>query len=206
MTDAFADRAKTWDSNPVRVAVAQAFLEAALPLAGKSVQGNVLDFGCGTGLIGVNVAPLARRVDMLDTSPAMIAVLREKLAAQDLGNITVHLGELSEANIAPGSADLVLTAMALHHVADIPQVLAQLHAVLVPGGQLIAADLLPEDGSFHAPNSVPHNGFDPAELAELLNLGGFDVLETLFHHTMRKHDTAGALRDYPQFLLHARKR
>ena len=206
MSDAFAEHAKTWDSNPVRVAVAQAFLSAALPLAGESAQGKVLDFGCGTGLIGVNVAPLARRVDMLDTSPAMIAMLREKITEQNLDNITVHLGELNGADIDLGGTDLVLTAMALHHVADIPQVLSQLHKVLTVGGQLIVADLMPEDGSFHAPMQVPHNGLDPAELALMFDLCGFEVLGTLFHHTVRKPDSAGTLREYPQFLLHARKR
>ena len=174
MTDAFADRAAAWDDNPVRVAVAQAFFTAAHPLAGSAASGAVLDFGCGTGLLGLLFAAAARRVDLVDTSPAMVQVLRGKLAAQGLAGVAVHLGDL---------ADLKLPEAA--HV--------------------MAADLLAEDGSFHGAETAPHTGFDPTALARLFTASGLRVQNTLQHHTIVKPDATGALRRYPQFLLHARK-
>lgn len=205
MTDAFADKAAAWDDNPVRVAVARAFFHAALPLAGAAASGNVLDFGCGTGLLGLLFACAARRVDMVDTSPAMAQVLRAKIASQGLGNVAVHVGELTDLALPEASFDLVISLNALHHIADIPPVLAQLARLCAPGAQVLLADLMAEDGSFHGAETVQHNGFDPDALKPLLESCGLRVQSTLQHHTIRKPDAAGAIRDYPQFLLHASK-
>ncbi len=60
-----------------------------------------------------------------------------------------------------GQFDLVVTAMTLHHIADVPGFLARLGHLLRKDGRLAVADLVTEDGSFHAPMTVPHNGFDP---------------------------------------------
>ena len=236
MTDAFADRAAAWDDNPVRVAVAQAFFTAAHPLAGSAASGAVLDFGCGTGLLGLLFAAAARRVDLVDTSPAMVQVLRGKLAAQGLAGVAVHLGDLADLKLPEASFDLVVSLNALHHIPDIPKALAQgasgvlcdrivdtpsqvpfallmhpreamaqISRLCVPGGQVLVADLMAEDGSFHGPETAPHNGFDPAALALLFTASGLRVQNTLQHHTIVKPDATGALRRYPQFLLHARK-
>lgn len=206
MTDAFAHKAAAWDDNPVRVAVARAFHKAVLPLVGLAANRSVLDFGCGTGLLGLLFAGAARSVDLVDTSPAMAEVLRGKIAAQGLTNVSVRLGELSELALPEGSFDLVVSLNALHHIPDIPLVLAQLRRLGAPGGHFMVADLMAEDGSFHGAERLPHNGFDPVALAGQFHATGFEVLDTREHHTIRKPDASGALRDYPQFLLHARKR
>ncbi|MBU1039735.1 MAG: class I SAM-dependent methyltransferase [Proteobacteria bacterium] len=205
MTDYFAEKAAAWDDNPVRVAVARAFHKAVLPLVGPAANRSVLDFGCGTGLLGLLFAEDARSVDLVDTSPAMAKVLRGKIAAQGLANVAVRLGELSELALPESSFDLVVSLNALHHITDIPTVLTQLRRLGSPGGHFVVADLMAEDGSFHGAETVPHNGFDPAALSGQFQAAGFEVLGTCQHHTIRKPDASGALRDYPQFLLHARK-
>ena len=205
MTDAFADKAAAWDNNPVRVAVARAFYTTVLPLAGPAASGAVLDFGCGTGLLGLLFATAARSVDLVDTSPAMVQVLRGKLAAQGLANVAVHLGDLADLGLPEASFDLVVSLNALHHIPDIPAALAQVSRLCAPGAHVMAADLLAEDGSFHGAETAPHNGFDPTALARLFTASGLRVQDTLQHHTIQKPDATGALRRYPQFLLHARK-
>ncbi|MDP3425824.1 MAG: class I SAM-dependent methyltransferase [Humidesulfovibrio sp.] len=211
MTDAFAHKAAAWDDNPVRVAVARAFHKAILPLVGPAANRAVLDFGCGTGLLGLLFAGAARSVDLVDTSTAMAEVLRGKIAAQGLTNVSVRLGELSDLALPEGSFDLVVSLNALHHIPDIPLVLAQLRRLGAPGGHFMVADLMTTDmvngdGSFHGAESVPHNGFDPVALSGQFHAAGFEVLGVREHHIIRKPDASGALRDYPQFLLHARQR
>lgn len=206
MTDAFAHKAAAWDDNPVRVTVAQAFHKAVLPLAGPAANRAVLDFGCGTGLLGLLFAGAARSVDLVDTSPAMAEVLRGKIAAQGLTNVSVRVGELSDLALPEGTFDLVVSLNALHHIKNIPLVLTQLRRLGAPGGHFVVADLASEDGSFHGAETVPHNGFDPTALAGQFQTAGFEVLETREHHIIRKPDASGTLRNYPQFLLHARKR
>jgi ubiquinone/menaquinone biosynthesis C-methylase UbiE len=204
--DAFTEKAHTWDDNPARVAVAEAFFEAALPLAGSTAHGEVLDFGCGTGLLGLRFAPLARQVHMLDNSPAMLGVLRQKIAAQGLTNVTPHLGEWEHLGLPAGSMHLIVSLNMLHHVADVPAVLAEMRRLCAPGGQIIVGDLLREDGSFHGPEAAAHNGFDVGELSAQFEAAGLSVLHTAQHHSIRKPDAHGVPREYPQFLLQARPR
>lgn len=203
--DNFAERAALWDQNPERLAAARAFLEAAAPLAGKRLEGLVLDFGAGTGLIGLPLAAQARRVDLLDSSPGMMEALRAKIAAQGQANVRTLLGELDGLNLPPGSYDLIVTNNALHHVADIPALLERLGALLAPGGALLVGDVAEEDGSFHAPNVVPHNGFRPEDLGALLEAAGLRVAASVQHHTIRKACHDGVTRDFPQFLICAEK-
>ena len=232
MSDAFASRAAQWDANPVRAAIGQAFYaqvlkaaaghfgEAARPLAGKTV----LEFGCGTGVLGLRLAEdHAARLLFVDTSPAMLGVLRAKLAqaaevnvqessatqaSVPASNAQVFEGELSELPIAEASVDLAVSLMALHHVPDVPGALSRLRALLKPGGLLLLGDLLPEDGGFHAGNnhdeSACHNGFDPEALRALCLAAGLDVQRLLPFHLVRKPDPAGALREYPLFFLAAK--
>lgn len=231
MNDAFASRAAQWDANPVRAAIGQAFyaqvIEAAAshfgpagaPLAGKTV----LEFGCGTGVLGLRLAEdHAARLLFVDTSPAMLGVLRAKLAqaaeanpqesnatqASQASNAQVFEGELGELPIAEASVDLAVSLMALHHVPNVPGALARLRALLKPGGLLLVGDLLPEDGGFHAGNnhgeSACHNGFDPEALRALCLAAGLDVQRLLPFHLVRKPDPAGALREYPLFFLAAK--
>lgn len=205
MTDAFAEKAAAWDQNPVRVAGARAFLDAITPLAGQRLEGRVLDFGAGTGLIGLPLAAKASHVDLLDSSPGMMEVLRGKIAAQGLANVQAHLGELGELDLPQGAYDLIVTNNALHHVEHVPPLLERLAALLAPGGALLIGDVAAEDGSFHAPNVVPHNGFRPEDMASMLEHAGLRVAATLAHHVIRKPCHDGVVRDFPQFLIFAEK-
>lgn len=225
MSDAFAARAAQWDANPVRAAIGQAFYaqvmeaaaghfgDAARPLAGKTV----LEFGCGTGVLGLRLAEEhAARLIFVDTSPAMLDVLRGKLAQAASGPKAAALepgarifeGELTGAPIAEGSLDMAVSLMTLHHVPDVAGALSRLRALLKPGGLLLVGDLLPEDGGFHAGNnhdeSACHNGFDPEALRALCLAAGLAVQRLLPFHLVRKPDATGALREYPLFFLAAK--
>lgn len=208
MSDYFAERAAQWDANPVRAAVGRAIYAEVLrecpDLAGKAV----LEFGCGTGTLGLHLAlEHGARLTFVDSSPAMMDVLRGKLAEAGLKDAPAHLGELDELigrAIPEHSMDVLVTGMALHHVADIPAALNAFRRVLKPGGLALAADLLPEDGSFHGAEPVPHNGFEPIELAGQFAAAGLIPGPHREFHTLRKPDAGGAPRDYTLFFLPAR--
>ncbi len=80
--------------------------------------------------------------------------------------------------------DLIVTAMALHHVDDVSLLLSQLGGMLSECGWLVMADLCLEDGSFHEPRKVPHNGFAPESLANTMtrSLGHADCRWQVVHH------------------------
>ena len=93
--------------------------------------------------------------------------------------------------------------MALHHVADIPELLNCLHQCLEEDGQLALIDLYSEDGSFHGDNAgkgVVHLGFEPQQLLELAAQAGFKALSYREIFCIRNKNG----RDYPLFLLQGR--
>jgi ubiquinone/menaquinone biosynthesis C-methylase UbiE len=105
---------------------------------------TVVDLGTGTGRFALAAAPLVRRVVAVDVSPAMLAVLRERVAEAGLGNVEcVRAGFLSyEHTGAP--ADAVYTRNALHQLPDFWKALAlqRIANLLRPGGMLRLRDLI----------------------------------------------------------------
>jgi len=211
MSDYFAGLAAQWDENPARAAAGLAFYAEVLrecpELAGKTA----LEFGCGTGSLGLRLAQAhGAHVVFVDTSPAMLAVLRGKLAAQGLtgaqADALVHEGALTalpERIASAGSLDVVLCGMALHHVDDAPGALRDFRRLLRPGGLALIGELEAEDGSFHGDRPAPHNGFAPADLAAELKRAGFDTRPPRGFHTVTKPAADGPPREYPMFFLAA---
>ena len=205
MGDDFAKAAAKWDANPFRLAMLQdlyAQVRRACPdLTGRTV----LEFGCGTGALGLRLGrEEGAGLIFVDTSPAMLEVLRGKLQAAPLAGARVLEGELPALPLEDASVDVVLCSLSLHHVPDVEPFIRQFRRLLTPGGLLLVADAMPEDGSFHAPAVVPHNGFNPAELAMRLAVAGFAPEPHIVFHLLQKPDASGAPREYPLFLLAAR--
>jgi trans-aconitate 2-methyltransferase len=97
---------------------------------------TVLDAGCGTGR--VTAALLDRlpegRVVAVDGSPAMIEKARERLPHDRVEFLVADLAEL----VLPDPVDHVLSTATFHWVPDHDALFSHLHAVLKPGGRLVA--------------------------------------------------------------------
>ncbi len=93
---------------------------------------HALDLGCGTGLCGQLVAPVADRVDGIDISAAMLAEARKTGAYREL--IHADLGAYLAGT--PPSVDLVLAADVFIYVGELTQPLKALRRILEPGGCL----------------------------------------------------------------------
>jgi len=109
---------------------------ARLPLRGDE---TVLDAGCGTGRVTeLLLARLLRgRVLALDSSPAMLAEARRRLAAH-ASRVDFVEADLGRPLPLPGPVDAVLSTATFHWVPDHDALFRHLHAVLVPGGRLVA--------------------------------------------------------------------
>ena len=84
----FDQKAAQWDAKPVRVERAQAVaagIKAALPLASHL---TALEYGCGTGLLSFALQPYLGHITLADSSSGMLTVLREKIAAGNIQNMT----------------------------------------------------------------------------------------------------------------------
>jgi predicted TPR repeat methyltransferase len=94
--------------------------------------GDVLDLGCGTGLCGALLRPMAGRLVGIDLSPAMIAKARERGCYDDLveGEITAYLDARPEAWDAAVAADV------LCYLGDLRPLFAAAAHALRPGAPL----------------------------------------------------------------------
>ncbi len=200
----FDDAAATWDSEPRRIALMKAVGEMILREARPTIDMQALDYGCGTGLVSLYLLPHVRSVTGADSSPGMLDVLRRKLAEGGIENMRVLHLDLEHDRLPDERYDLVVTSMALHHIADTDRVLRAFYDLLRPGGTMCIADLDTEPGIFHtaeAAASVHHHGFDRNQLSRQLQQIGFHEVRAVTAHTIRRPVEGGTERDFPVFLI-----
>ena len=202
MTSSFDARARTWDDDPRRVKLAESIFAALERAVQLRAEWTVLDYGAGTGLLALPLAARVRRVLAVDASAGMLAVLAQKARAGGCANVETRHADFAQDALPAGPFDLVASAMTLHHVADVADLLRKFFVLLAPGGRIALADLDAEDGSFHGPDApgVHHLGFDRAELAAKLEAAGF--AEIRFADAARSEKNGRA---YSVFIAAARK-
>jgi tRNA (cmo5U34)-methyltransferase len=202
-TQRFDQVAGTWDEDPGRVALARAVGEQVRQQVRLTPEMDVLDFGCGTGLLTLAVQPHVRSVTGADSSAGMLGVLDRKLQAAGVASVRSYLLDAAHPLASAGSFDLVTSSMALHHVRDLPALFSEFRSILRPGGRVALADLDTEDGTFHSPEvtDVHHLGFERGEFRRLLAEAGFDDVQDVTAFVHRRNG-----REYPVFLITARLR
>jgi 2-polyprenyl-3-methyl-5-hydroxy-6-metoxy-1,4-benzoquinol methylase len=163
-----------------------------------------LDYGCGTGLLSFPLKDELGAILMADSSAGMLEVVAEKIAAQGVTNMTPVKLDLLADPLPTQRFDLIVTSMTLHHVPDTDAILAVFHELLNPGGYLCIADLDREDGSFHGIEVDVHHGFDREELHRNTAQAGFADVQFQTVFSIAK-EQAGGTRDYPVFLMIARR-
>jgi tRNA (cmo5U34)-methyltransferase len=199
-SDYFDTAAATWDDNPARRAISMAVFEAirqAVPLDRKM---RVLDYGCGTGLLSFLLAGKVGSVLAVDTSDGMLEQVRMKVTQQGVKNVSVMQFDVTQDKKVVPANDLVASAMTMHHIAGTNVAIAGLAGMLKPGGWVAVADLCAEDGSFHADRSVPHNGFEPEQVAGWFRDAGLSEVTWRIVHDVDKND-----RKYPVFCVFGKK-
>ena len=88
---------------------------------------NILEVGCGTGLLLKETAKLARGAIGVDISPGMLAVAEAR-------GLNVIEGDATALPFDDGQFDLVYSFKVLAHVENIGQALTEISRVLTPGG------------------------------------------------------------------------
>jgi len=97
--------------------------------------GVALDAACGTGRHTAHLASLGHKVIGVDTSPEMLARARDRVPGGEFYDADLH-----DVPLPDDSVDLVVCAIALTHVEDLGQALAEFVRVLRPNGHLVISD------------------------------------------------------------------
>ena len=201
-TEKFDKAAKNWDGKSRRVILAEKISSAILKLP-LTEDMDGMEYGCGTGLVGLAVAPSLLQLTTIDTSQGMLDVLQEKANKQDSSTIHTLCSNLLTDDYNK-KHDIIFCAMTLHHIQDSEGILKRFTGLLNPGGYIAIADLITEDGSFHGEDEqgIWHKGFDTEELSSLLQDHGMENLHSdIIHHIVTEENG----RSYPVFLLTGRK-
>lgn len=203
----FDKEAASWDENPARVKLADDVIHAISEQIVLTPEMNIMDFGCGTGLLALRLQPLVRSVTGVDSSKGMLDILNAKIAKIKLKNVKTMLVDLDKGDLLTGNYDLVASNMTLHHIKAIQPILAQFYKVIAPGGHLCISDLDLDGGQFHEDSTgVFHFGFDRAALQEDFVEAGFDDVHSINAAEMVKPGTNGEMRRFSVFLMIGRKR
>ena len=204
----FNQEALSWDNRPF---VREASQEAAKAITAKSKAlywkpQQVLEIGCGTGIMSFLIAPHVERVVAIDAAEGMIDVLKQKLQKQDAPEnilpIAVLLEDPEDPSLPPASEsepkgsrqkfDLILSHLVLHHIPDLKGVLKTMLRCLAPGGRTMLTDFEdfgPEARRFHAQSKldgVERHGINANQMAALMREVGFANVNVTPEWTMTK--------------------
>ncbi len=201
----FDERATGWD-NAERIARAQC-IAAEIRRYITAADGAGMEFGCGTGLVGLALADCFARITFVDTSEGMLAVLREKIARGGYQNATAACFDLAADPLPDARYDCVFSSMALHHVADAPGMLARLASLLRSNGQLLLVDLDSDPGgAFHAEDVgfAGHHGFDQTDITAWARAAGLREVTCHTFYRDQRHMTNTVV-PYSLFLLRGKQ-
>ncbi|MBC8075827.1 MAG: methyltransferase domain-containing protein [Chloroflexales bacterium] len=127
-----------WTYNAVAALVSRGYWRrwtlAGLPFA----RGRLLELGCGTGNVQLELARRQWPTVGLDASPQMLALTRQRLARAGLASPLVR-AVAQAIPLPPASCDTVLATFPSEYIFD-PQTLAEIRHVLVPNGRLLIVD------------------------------------------------------------------
>ena len=203
----FDAEAASWDRNPGRVKVANDIAEAISDEKILTPNMDILEFGCGTGLLTVLLSPHVRSVTGVDSSRGMIDVLRGKLEGKSLTNIRARFLDIEKGDILEGAYNLVVCSMTLHHVKEIEPLIELFYKLTAPLGYVCIADLDPDDGQFHGANdTVFHAGFDRAVMSQALRKAGYEDIRIRTAANVVKPVPDGGVRSFGVFLIIGRRK
>ena len=97
---------------------------------------KILDIGCGTGNLSLELAKLGAEVTGVDISEAMLVKAREKAAKENLC-INFCCADANNLPFEDETFDAVVSLSALEFASDLKKTLLEIYRVLKPGGRMV---------------------------------------------------------------------
>ncbi|WP_086347677.1 class I SAM-dependent DNA methyltransferase [Candidatus Enterococcus clewellii] len=177
----FEMMAKRYDSED-RLAVATIIANELREKISPHHYETALDFGCGTGLVGLQLTDLFQQMIFTDPSTGMIEQVEKKLAEQKITTVSaMNIDLLSESESKTAiQVDCIYMSQVLLHISDTKQVFEKLKPLIKPNGRLLIVDF---DLTATVQSSEIHPGFSHEQLTTLAEAAGYKTITiTTFYH------------------------
>lgn len=181
-TDIFDAMAINYDTSE-RMEIAKITSDAIREYVRDGKDKSAIDFGCGTGLVGMNLLKDFHIITFLDSAKNMTERIKQKIAEFNIQNAEALWFDLETGFLSDIHADYIFMAQVLLHIDDIEPVLSRLYKVLNPEGHLLIVDF---DKNEAVISDKVHNGFDQKELRTLLTKLGFRDIKSKTFYTGKK--------------------
>lgn len=174
----FERMAKNYDSES-RIELANIVASRVKKELMEAKNKTLIDYGSGTGLIGLQLTDLVNSITLIDSSEGMVEIIRDKIAQTNIQNARTLVADFTK-DVSATKADIILVSLVLLHIPDTKLILERLYGTLNDGGKLIIVDF---DKNERIDHPTVHNGFDANELKKWLASTGFESTDIdIFYH------------------------
>jgi ubiquinone/menaquinone biosynthesis C-methylase UbiE len=186
----FQDWANEYDTTLGKVTRHQKLLNLVVRLSGVKRNNQVLDIGCGTGLLSLKFLNKTDcTITAIDSSAAMLEIFQEKIEKCNLTEKIHYLQQSAEdMDFEPGRFDIIAATVALHHVKDKKPVIKKIHDYLKDGGRFVIGEIdLDTTGKLDDPKRLVRIlDYLDKELLLAMKDGGIPAFERMYDNG-KKH-------------------
>lgn len=100
---------------------------------------TVLDYACGTGIVGLQIADAVKKVHAIDISAKMIQLGKDRARERGVTNVRFERKSLFDETIEGSSYDVVLAFNILHLLEDARKAVNRARELLKPEGLLVSS-------------------------------------------------------------------
>jgi 2-polyprenyl-3-methyl-5-hydroxy-6-metoxy-1,4-benzoquinol methylase len=155
-----------------------------------NVNDIVLDFGCATGTVTIELSDYVKEIKGIDISSRMIDVAKRKVSEVNIKNIDFIQATINDERLKIDSFHVIIAFNILHFFQDTQNVLKRINKLLKPGGLIIIATACVGQRTFS--NSLQYLLFSPliklgiipymkffktSELKDSIESGNFEIIE-----------------------------
>lgn len=181
-TDKFEMIADRYDT-PERIQIAKISSNAIREYLVEPQNKRAIDFGCGTGLVGMELLHDFKSILFLDTSQNMLDQIKRKISASNIQNATTLCFDLEKESFSSLHADYIFMVQVLLHIDDVGLILSRLYDILDERGHLLIVDFNKNEKIV---SDMVHNGFDQMELTKSMEKIGYRNIRSRTFHSESK--------------------
>jgi len=111
---------------------------------------NLLDLGCGPGIVTAAMAPDVREAVAYDLTPEMLDKAKQRCQEAGLKNVRFELGSAEHLPFPDESFDSVATRLTIHHFLDPRRVMKEVVRVTRRNGKVVVADVVSSENDEEA--------------------------------------------------------